>query len=202
MIYDPCALDAKKQAVIVDAAGCWIWQLGFDRTGYGHVKREGKQYAAHRYAYLLFVGPIPEGHELDHLCRVRACVNPAHLQPVTHAENVRRGACSALKVEKAWPPHCTQGHGYDEANTYVKNGRPCCRQCVRDAMRRHRARRKRNDGRDRRIGSLSPAAKLTEDDVRAIRLSPLSGVRLAAQYGVSTPVIYGIRNGTKWKRVA
>jgi hypothetical protein len=71
---------------------CWIWQLSLHaRTGYGAKKTNGVSTLAHRAVYEHHVGPIPDGLELDHLCRVRACVNPAHLEPVTHKENVRRG---------------------------------------------------------------------------------------------------------------
>lgn len=73
--------------------GCWIWHGGTTRreNGYGRFKLNGKKYTAHRFLYELLVGPIPPGHELDHLCRVTRCVRPSHLEPVTHAENVRRG---------------------------------------------------------------------------------------------------------------
>lgn len=76
-----------------DGGDCWPWLGTTTSTGYGlfGVPREDRTVGAHRYAYELVVGPIPTGLELDHLCRVRNCVNPAHLEPVTHAENLRRG---------------------------------------------------------------------------------------------------------------
>lgn len=76
---------------VVDDAGCWIWQRSMDRKGYGQIRVEGRLIYSHRYMYERHVGPIHEGLELDHLCRVPACCNPQHLEPVTHAENVRRG---------------------------------------------------------------------------------------------------------------
>ena len=76
----------------VTDAGCWLWTATLNNVGYGHFGfgGGGKLVLAHRWAYLTFIGPIPEGLELDHTCNVRHCVNPAHLEPVTHAENQAR----------------------------------------------------------------------------------------------------------------
>lgn len=71
--------------------GCWLWTGTISASGYGRLKRQGRDIFAHRFAYELLVGPIPEGLVIDHLCRTRSCVNPDHLEPVTHAENLRRG---------------------------------------------------------------------------------------------------------------
>lgn len=76
----------------VVAAGCWRWTGFVSDDGYGRISRHYGESCAHRYFYRELVGPIPPGMELDHLCRNRGCVNPAHLEPVTHQENVRRGA--------------------------------------------------------------------------------------------------------------
>lgn len=88
---------------------CWIWQGARDGQGYGHVGRGGRWVRAHRRWYEDHVGPIPEGHDLDHLCRVKLCVRPDHMEPVTHAENVRRGRGSKLTVEQVREIRAAEG---------------------------------------------------------------------------------------------
>lgn len=78
--------------------GCWLWVGTVDR-GYGLLSVDGKTVRAHRYSYETLVGPIPDGLQIDHLCRNRGCVNPAHLEPVTQVENIRRGDAAKLAVE-------------------------------------------------------------------------------------------------------
>lgn len=85
--------DERFWGRIAKSDGCWLWEGGTNADGYGlFSRRPGTTMMAHRYAYLTTVGPIPEGLELDHLCRVRLCVRSEHLEPVTHAENMRRAA--------------------------------------------------------------------------------------------------------------
>jgi hypothetical protein len=81
---------------------CWLWTGAKHEKGYGLLKVAGQMHRAHRFVYELLVGPIPEGLSLDHLCRVRNCVNPNHLEPVTTGENIRRGLRGALRKS---PPH-------------------------------------------------------------------------------------------------
>lgn len=121
---------------------CWEWTGTRGPDGYGQVARgrrsEGLA-AAHRIAYELEVGPIPEGLQLDHLCRNRACVRPDHLEPVTQQENIRRGqggACWAAKT------HCLQGHPYSGENLVRIDGRRRCRTCMRAWSRAHDRRRR------------------------------------------------------------
>ncbi len=112
---------------------CWLWTGYIQKQGYGQFTAPGnpgrKKNRAHRYAYELMIGPIPEGLVTDHLCRVRHCVNPEHLELVTTAENTYRG----LKGTLGRRTHCKRGHLYDETNTYFRKdwGRRC-RTCLRE----------------------------------------------------------------------
>lgn len=134
---------------------CWTWLGHVGRSGYGNfVSSSGN--LAHRYAYELIVGPIPSGLDLDHLCHSRGqcdspgdscphrrCVNPAHLEPVEHAENGRRVAPevkairgSARAAQQRAKTHCPRGHEYTTENTYVsRSGSRNCRACRRDRSR-------------------------------------------------------------------
>lgn len=114
--------------------GCWLW-TGSRSDGYGNVGVGGKVYKLHILAYKHFIGPIPDGLELDHKCRIRHCWNPQHVEPVTHKVNMERG-------ERAMKTHCRHGHPYDEKNTQLFQGRRYCRTCMNlDKNRRDRERR-------------------------------------------------------------
>jgi len=104
---------------------CWEWTAYRCEDGYGRSNFQGKCQNSHRVTYLAFIGPIPDGREIDHLCKVRHCVNPAHLEAITHAENVRRSESA-----RPWT-HCAQGHEMTPENTYVKGRRQkrSCRTC-------------------------------------------------------------------------
>ena len=116
---------------------CWLWTAYTMVNGYGLFGlSKGQTTLAHRFAYQDRVGPIPEGLQIDHLCRVRHCVNPAHLEPVTQLENVRRGNGGANQTSKT---HCPNGHPYSDENTYSPPCRPTgryCRACRRERNRR------------------------------------------------------------------
>jgi hypothetical protein len=122
---------------------CWEWKGAISSKGYGTTSIEGRSHRAHRVAYELLVGPIPAGLPLDHLCRVRHCVNPDHLQVVTPRENTFRSPI-APAVRNAMKTHCVHGHAFDAANTVISaDGWRRCRQCFRDRDRAYYAKKKR-----------------------------------------------------------
>lgn len=121
---------------------CWLWRGSmWESTGYGRFWVDDKTVLVHRWSYEHHVGPIPKGKHLDHLCRVRNCVRPDHLEPVTARENLLRGETQAAK--NAAKTHCPRGHPYDKTNTYIdcRGARSCitCRKAS-DAARREKKR--------------------------------------------------------------
>lgn len=125
---------AQKKTPLVDRllakrtitdSGCWEWGGQRQPTGYGSIYVEGQQLRTHRVSYDLFVGPIPENLHIDHLCRNTSCFNPQHLEPVTHAENMRR-----LRREQ-----CGKGHAMTDDNIYVYRNKRHCKSCRRDRSR-------------------------------------------------------------------
>ncbi len=121
---------------------CWPWIAGLDRHGYGVFTHNGRNVRAHLWAYLALVGPIADGLVIDHLCRVRHCVNPEHLEPVTNRVNIQRGRAGHPSTNvMALRTYC-QGHPYDEANTLhqvLPDGRRrrLCRECRRVVNHRY-----------------------------------------------------------------
>ena len=119
-------------------SGCWLW-IGriHHQSGYGVFKHEGRTQQAHRVSYVLSGREIPAGLVIDHLCRVRSCVNPAHLEPVTLAENTRRGENACRNKT-----HCPSGHSYMGTNLRLVRGERHCRRCAALASARYRARKR------------------------------------------------------------
>lgn len=137
----PARVRSKIQMRPCDIPGlsafCWEW-TGFCRPpyGYGYVRYQGHIRFIHRVTYVILVGPIPEGLELDHLCRFTSCCNPAHLEPVTHKVNSERG-------RNATKTHCSNQHEFSGENFYVNGrGERVCRLCARDRSRARTASRR------------------------------------------------------------
>lgn len=140
-----------ERVVVDETTGCWIWQKALGGGGYGQFGIGDTVRYAHRFAYELWVGPIPAGMTIDHLCHSndptcpggecvhRRCCNPAHLEVVTRGENVLRGVgFAAVNARKT---HCPQGHEYTPENTFVvkATGWRNCRKCGRERCRARKA---------------------------------------------------------------
>jgi hypothetical protein len=106
---------------------CWPWIAGRNSQGYGAFYWNHKRGGAHRFSYEMHNGPVSGGMELDHLCRNRLCVNPAHLESVPKAVNILRGDGAPARCARK--THCPKGHEYDEANTIHYRGGRYCRAC-------------------------------------------------------------------------
>ena len=130
--------DHMRIVASYEAGKCWPWPGRIHPEGYGQTFWNGHRMNAHRAMYELLIGPIPTGLDLDHLCRNRSCVNPAHLEPVTRRENIRRGETGSWFRSKT---HCPRGHPYSGANLIVrKGGGRKCRTCHSAGLRVHFAR--------------------------------------------------------------
>jgi hypothetical protein len=139
-----------RHVEMVTESGCWIWTGVTDHTGYGRFNLGHSTVAAHRFAYELFREPIRKGLTIDHLCRVKCCVNPDHLDQVSLRENILRSDSASARAARQ--THCVNGHLFDEANTHITPlGSRCCRACRRNrhasepylAQRRKRRRERR-----------------------------------------------------------
>ena len=142
--------------------GCFLWIGSITDSGYGEInarKTHGTN-LAHRIMYEIVRGPIPKGLDIDHLCRVRNCVNPDHMEPVTNQENTRRG--NSTSAHNARKTHCKRGHAFDLSNTILipsstpslVTGRSARRRCYQCTLvnRRHAQRRRRLLQREQRLG--------------------------------------------------
>ena len=124
-------------------SGCWLWIGTYRALGYGNVRVGRKIVPAHRASYEAYVGKIPEGLHIDHLCRNPSCVNPGHLEAVTNRENAARGMAGILNAHRQRDPErraCKHGHPLTPENTYVspKNSHRFCRECNRLCAQRRR----------------------------------------------------------------
>ena len=126
--------DGRFWAKVNQTESCWLWVAAQNGVGYGYFWNGEYAVLAHRWAYERFIGPIPRHLELDHLCRLRCCVRPAHLEPVTTRTNLLRGVGASAR--HARKERCPRGHRYD-AVVHRSNGKMyrSCRTCNRDKTR-------------------------------------------------------------------
>lgn len=152
LVVHGSALEKLTQRTELGPGDCVLYTGCVTNKGYGQISVGGRRQLAHRAIYELTVGPIPDGMALDHTCHNRdascmggesclhrRCINVEHLEPVTGAENTRRGKSWAINGTKT---HCPQGHPYDDENTYLYDGRRYCRACnraIRNQARRRAA---------------------------------------------------------------
>jgi hypothetical protein len=129
-----------SRLIINPETGCLLWTGSCSEEGYGRLGRDGRKALVHRVMYELFVGPIPDGLEIDHLCRVRNCAAPGHLEAVTGRVNKLRG--NTITAAAAGATHCPQKHEYDLLNTWISPaGQRRCRACRREKRRAKKAAR-------------------------------------------------------------
>ncbi len=130
--------DRILKRVVINSNGCWIWQKNINADGYGTVRVDHKSWLAHRYSYTAFVGPIPDGLVIDHLCRVRSCCNPDHMEPVSIRTNILRGKHPNIVLHNG--NTCAKGHKIIDNNISVRSdGRIRCKMCINESARRRRA---------------------------------------------------------------
>lgn len=188
----PTILERLTSRIDIDDRGCWNWRGATNSNGYGCIGAQGKVQLTHRVSYELHVGPISDGLQIDHLCRNRICINPAHLDPVTAAEHAKRSL-------RARATHCINGHLLEGDNLHLRtreNGQVHrgCKTCRREGKRvaPHEATTPR---------AWQPRTKITADTAQAIRDDYASGSMsqraVAARHGVSPTLVNFIVNGKR-----
>lgn len=119
----------------IPLSGCWIWTGTLNQKGYGNISIKNRRHLAHRISYQLTRGPIPDRLVIDHLCRVRCCVNPEHLEPVTNQVNILRGTGSPALLRQR--THCNFGHEFTDENTLLRQGYRRCAICYKRDAAKH-----------------------------------------------------------------
>ena len=138
--------DKLEDNIEIDSNGCWIWLKYKSKKGYGQIRYNGRMRRVHRVSYECYIGNIPVGLTIDHLCKVRACCNPGHLEPVTQSENAKRGDYSnngKTNNYHASKTHCSNGHEFIESNVYKLKNRRVCLTCRRKVDKARSPRKKK-----------------------------------------------------------
>lgn len=191
-----------RSRIVVDENGCWNWQGAKSSSGYGQVCLGPKKLLTHRVMVWDDGRDIPDGMQVDHLCRNRGCCNPAHLEVVTPSENVRRGEAGKRTRERAEAmTHCLNGHRYSDETVYRdKQGKRTCQECRRE---RGLLNRKRPGPRSAwYTGDKSHFSKLTWPTVRGIRQSLKDGKpasQIARELSICPTTVRLIRRHKIWK---
>lgn len=140
-------LNRFKSKYFVAPDGCWLWTAAINEFGYGSFWHEGRMQKAHRVSYKLMRGEIPAGLFLDHLCRQPACVNPFHLEPVTHTENVRRGnSTKTICKHGSGYTMCQQGCQLEYKRMHRAIYRAKYREIINQKQRETRLQKRENNG--------------------------------------------------------
>lgn len=149
MSVRPVVERIEEQVIPEPNSGCWLWMGSVDRDGYGRISTSPKSglprnVLVHRAMYAHYQGRIPDGLTIDHLCRVRCCCNPDHMEPVSNVTNVMRGMSPA--AENARKTICKRGHPLSGGNLFVNtHGERQCRECLRVANRLRQRRYNNSD---------------------------------------------------------
>lgn len=186
------------------ASGCWEWTGARLRGGYaafgagGSKKNGGRRYLGHRWSYEHWVGPIPEGLHIDHLCRNTRCVNPEHLEAVTPRENVMRSEnLVALNARKT---HCIRGHPFSGDNLLVRKGKRICKTCYQNRSAASNARRRREQGGEMaaRIEHAHLAIEVKSRKQMPVFLVDAMAQAKASIRGNQTPVVVIHQHGNRY----
>lgn len=174
-------------------SGCWIWLNQLDKDGYGSGfdKRVYKKKRAHRLAYEEWKGPIEDGLHIDHLCRVRCCVNPDHLEAVTCKENIRRGNTGGKVLER-----CQRGHDMSLSRKIRPNGQTFCEICAKENAASKYVKRERDPA--------CNASKLDRDMVIRIRNEYDAGSsdsQIADRYGITRKHAWAVATRKSWGHI-
>lgn len=141
--------ELEQNAIWEPNSGCLLWLGALNEKGYGRVSTGGRYRPVHQVSYELVKERISKGLEPDHLCRVRCCINPEHLEAVTHKENLERAGVLArtkdMNAAKRARTHCARGHAYTPRNTRINPNNPnsrTCKECARINYERNRQKRR------------------------------------------------------------